>query len=46
MATVVVVVLALVVMVPHVTGRVIGAMAGNRHAIAANRHNACNRKCR
>jgi hypothetical protein len=47
MATVVmVVVLALVVMVAHVTRRVIGAVAGDRHATATNRHNACNRQCR
>jgi hypothetical protein len=41
-----VVVLALVVMVLLVTSRVIGAVAGDRHATAADRHHACNRKCR
>jgi len=46
MAPVVMVVLALVMMVADVTGRVIGAVACNRHATASNRHNACNRKCR
>jgi hypothetical protein len=38
----VMVVHSFVVMVPHVTGRVIGAVAGNRYATAANRHNARN----
>jgi hypothetical protein len=43
---VMVMVLALVVMVLLVTGRVIGALAGNRHAAATDRHHACNRKYR
>ena len=45
-ALVMVVVLALVMMVLLVAGRVIGAMAGNRHTAATDRHRACNRKCR
>ena len=46
MALVMVVVLALVVMVLLVTGRVIGTVARNCHTTAADRHHACNRKCR
>jgi hypothetical protein len=45
-APVVVMVLALVVMVLLVSGRVISAVAGNRHAATTDRHHACYRKCR
>jgi len=39
-------VLALVVMVLLVAGRVIGAVAGDRHAAATDCHHARNRECR
>jgi hypothetical protein len=44
--TLVMVMVALVVMVLLVTGRVIGAVARDRHAAATDRHHTCNRECR
>jgi hypothetical protein len=45
-AVVMVMVPALVVMLLLVTGRVIGAVTGNRDATATDRHHACDRQCR